>query len=135
MYVVPVEVKKSSIDGKGVFAKETIAQGSIVWQYTEGHDKKISVEDFAKLSDSTRELFKKVGYLSEQSGKWVMPPENDAACFTNHSINANTASVFNSQVSDELVFVATRDIKAGEEITNNYLEFDQDSKPESFDWL
>lgn len=136
MYTVPVEVKESDIDGKGVFARQDISKGSIVWQYTEGHDKKMTVQDFDKLEESVKKSLQQVAYLSPTSGLWVMPPEDDPACYTNHDPdNFNTSTVIDKKISDEPLFIANRNIKAGEEITNNYLEFDENTKPGSQGWL
>jgi len=136
MYIVPVEVKASSINGKGVFAKQDIKKGAIVWQYTEDHDKKMSTQAFKQLDDSTKKALQRVAYLSPTSGMWVIPPDDDPAYYTNHNSNThNTAVMVDSKLSDEPIFFANRDIKSGEEITNNYLEFDTNTKPKSFDWL
>jgi len=136
MYLVPVEVKRSSIEGKGVFAKNDIQKGGIVWRYTDGHDRKMTVKDFDNLDDATKKSLERVAYLSPTSGLWVIPPDDDPACYTNHDPNSNNTTVrVDPKISDEPIFVANRDIKAGEEITNNYLEFDKNTKPRSFDWL
>lgn len=136
MYIVSIEVKESPIDGKGVFAKEDIAKGSIVWQYTEGHDKKMTVDEFNELDKSTKKALQRIAYLSPTSGLWVRPPDNDPACYTNHDPEtSNTTVEVDSAVSDEPIFVANRNIRAGEEITNNYTEFDSNSIPEKFEWL
>lgn len=65
---------------------------------------------------------------------WVYPPEGDPAEFTNHSMNSNLSVVYNKQVSPEPYFVANRDILAGEELTNNYHEFDAMTQKESPSW-
>jgi SET domain-containing protein len=135
MYLVTVKVKKSSIDGKGVFAKEDISKGTVVWKYTEGHDKKMSVEEFGELSDTSKKLLQRIAYLSETSGKWVIPPQNDPACFTNHDQNPNTTVVFDPQISEEPIFIANRTIQKDEEITNSYLEFDMNTQQKSHSWL
>jgi len=49
MYIVPVEIQASNIEGKGVFALRLIPKGTIVWQFTEGHDKKITRDKFKWL--------------------------------------------------------------------------------------
>jgi SET domain-containing protein len=136
MYLVPVSIKKSSIDGDGVFAESDISKGTIVWQYTNGHDKKMTKEEFDSLDDSTKEELQRIAYLSPTTNIWVMPPKDDPACYTNHDPKAfNTSVVVNNNISEEPIFVANRDIKQGEEITNNYLEFDENSLPEKFEWL
>lgn len=135
MYKVRVEVKPSSIDGMGVFTCEDIAKGTIVWQFTKDHDLKMTVDEFNALARGTQESLKRVAYLSEQTNLWIMPPENDPACFTNHSESANTKSIFDGKISEEIIFVASRNIKAGEEITDNYLEFDPHARSDSQSWL
>lgn len=135
MYKVEVEVRKSDIDGRGVFALADISEGEIVWQYTEGHDKKMTKQDFEALSSQEKEALQRVAYLSEHSSMWVIPPEDDPACFTNHSKSANTKSIFKPETSDEPVFIASRDIKSGEEITDNYLEFDSNTNANSNTWV
>jgi SET domain-containing protein len=125
MYKVLVEVKKSSIDGKGVFAKQNIAQGSIVWIFKENHDIKLTQAQKEKLSADDKLYLAKAGYLSPWSGFWVMPPKGDLAEYTNHSSNNNLSVKFDKSVSSEPYFIANKDIGIGEEITNNYNEFDQ----------
>ncbi len=136
MYLVPVEVKESSIDGKGVFAKDPITQNTIVWQYTEGHDSKMTKEDFSQLEESAKVSLVRVAYLSPTTSMYVMPPEGDPARYTNHNPSSNNISVvIDKAISDEPFFVANRNIKAGEEITNDYLEFDDNSREDRFKWL
>lgn len=136
MYIVPVEVKDSSIDGKGVFTKENIKKDSIVWRFTKGHDKKMTQQQFAQLDPSKQKELQRIAYLSPTTGLWVMPPDGDTACYTNHSPNSNNLNVkVDLKISDEPIFIANRDVETGEELTNNYLEFDEKTKSKSFDWL
>ncbi len=126
MYLYKVEIKKSKIEGKGVFALEKINKGSIVWKFDLKHDLSISQEDFKKLDKEKRKEVEKAGYLSSISKKWIFPPENDPALFTNHSSSINNLSaVFDSKVSPEPFFKANRNILAAEELIVNYLEFDE----------
>lgn len=135
MYVVKIEDKDSPIHGKGVFALEDIPKDKIVWEFTAGHDKKITVQEFEKLPRADKEEFRHSAYLSPSSNMWVCPPINDPARYTNHNQDHNLSAVFNAQVSDEPYFIANRDIKRGEELTNNYLEFDKISQQFKETWL
>lgn len=136
MYTVPVDIRKSNIDGKGVFATNSIAKGAIVWQYTEGHDKRITREGFEQLDEATKTSLQRTAYLSPTTKMWVIPPDNDPACYTNHDPTGfNTSVSFEPEISDEPLFRANRDIKAGEEITNNYTDFDENSTRDKFNWL
>jgi SET domain-containing protein len=132
MYVVSVEVSKSNIDGKGVFALEDIPAGKIVWLYNAGHEIKMTQQEYKLIPRSLKITLKNSGYLSPWSGFWVLPPENDPARFTNHSPKNNLSVVYDKSLSPEPYFIANRNIKIGEGLTNNYHEFDritQETKP------
>jgi len=107
-----------------VFTSEDIKKGSITWKFDPKHDKFITPEEFKSLDDNTRELLLRVAYLSPTTNRWVYPPENDPALFTNHSKTNNQSTVFDQSISEEPFFKANRDIKAGEELTVDYEEFD-----------
>jgi SET domain-containing protein len=136
MYTVPVEIRSSNIDGKGVFALKPIPKGTIVWQYTKGHDKRISKEKFNALDETTKTSLQRIAYLSPTTNMWVIPPDDDPACYTNHDPNNfNTSTSFEQEISDEPIFRANRDISSGDEITNNYTDFDKNSTHDNFKWL
>ena len=115
-----------------------VKKGEIAWKYTLGHDKALSLEEYDRLDDAGKKQIEKVAYLSATSRQYIFPPENDPALYTNHSQkDHNLSVVIDKGISSEPYFVANRDIKAGEEFTNNYHEFDTaiatlEKKP---DWL
>lgn len=136
MYLVKVSVKNSQIEGKGVFADEDIAQGDIVWKFDPQHDLTISQEDFERLDKNMQSEIRKIGYMSPTSNNWVYPPEDDPARFTNHSDSSNNLSVvFDRHISDEPIFIVNKDIEKGEELTNNYIEFDDAIKNVKPAWM
>lgn len=138
MYLFPVIVKNSSIEGKGVFTTGKIEKGSIVWKYEPTHDRSISLEEYEKMSEEEKRYMDKIAYLSSTSDRYIFPPENDPALYTNHSADSNNLStVLNNKISLEPHFVANRDILLGEELTNNYHEFDAaiSKSKEKPDWL
>jgi len=124
MYLVKVTVKESPIEGRGVSTLEDIRKGSVVWKFDPAHDKSMSPTEFDALDEAAKESLLRVAYLSSTSNRWVYPPEGDPAHFTNHSEKNNMTAVTDSSVSEEPFFIANRDIQAGEELTNNYEEFD-----------
>lgn len=124
MYVVPVTVAESKIDGKGVFARFAIAKGSVAWIYKEGYDIQLTPNEYDSLPAVKKIAMDKTGYLSPWSGLWIFPPNKDPAQFTNHSLKNNLSVIYDSKVSPEPYFIANKDIEAGEELTNNYYEFD-----------
>jgi len=135
MYLFKVEIKKSPINGKGVFALENISKGEVVWRYKPDKDRVLSVGDYEKLDSNEKSKLDRIAYLSPSTNRYVYPPENDPALFTNHSVDNNLSVVFDKLVSDEPFFVANRDIKIGEELTNNYLDFDEAIKNHRPKWL
>lgn len=125
MYIQKVEIRQSCIHGKGVFSLTLIPKDSVVWRFDPTHDRSYTAADYQSLSTAERKELDHSAYLSPWSGLWICPPTNDPACFTNHSSKNNISAVFDASVSSEPYFVANRNIKCGEEITNNYNEFDQ----------
>lgn len=124
MYLIKVEVKDSVIEGKGVFSIEDIKNGDVVWKFDPSHDKVLSTSEFNELDYATQESFLRVAYLSRITNRWVYPPRGDPAEFTNHSRENNLSALYKESISEEPFFFANRDISPGEELTNNYTEFD-----------
>ncbi len=99
-------VKKSKIEGLGVFAARDFKKGETVIKYN--LPEVLTREEADKLPKKDQEYVQYVG-----EGKYILhqPP----ARFVNHSCNANTYSDHHSDI-------AKREIKKGEEITANYLD-------------
>ena len=135
MYLIPIEAKISPIDGKGVFALQKIMKGEMVWKFNPEHDKDLSVEEFNNLDKEVQSNLKRVAYLSPTSNRYVYPPKDDLANFTNHSKNNNLSVVIDTKISEEPYFIANRNIEEGEELTNNYAEFDEDTKGDGGEWI
>lgn len=125
MYIPSVKIKKSPIDGKGVFALKKIAKGAIVWKFNPLHDLQFTQDEFGSLPENKQREILHSAYLSPWTGLWVCPPNGDPACYTNHSNTNNLSVRYDPGVSPEPYFIANQTIKAGDELTNNYNEFDQ----------
>jgi hypothetical protein len=116
MMMVPVQIKPSRIDGLGIFSILPVPKGIVVWRYCEPVDYRMvtvppKMKGFA------------IRYAYIPIGKPYYEFVGDSAMFINHSSSPNII------YSGEENMIASRDIKAGEEITANYFEFDE--KPES----
>lgn len=135
MYITKITVKESPIDGKGVFTLRDIKSGEVVWKFDSTHDKTLTVTEFNALNNEERQALRRVAYLSKNTKRWIYPPENDPALYTNHSKNNNLSAVLDESISDEPFFVANRDIAVGEELTNNYNEFDDFTENREAEWL
>ncbi len=133
MYTIDVTIGNSPIHGKGVFTPQPIKKGMIVWKYDPKYDLALTPAQYEKLDAEERERFAHSAYLSPWTGLWICPPKDDPSNYTNHSPENNLTVKFDEAVSPEPYFVTNRDIIAGEELTNNYYEFDlltQQEKPE-----
>ena len=109
-----VEVRESSINKKGMFAKETILAGEIVY-IKGGHILSRSelfssgvINSYLPISD---DFF--LGALSAEE-------EEAIKLYNNHSCNPNCG------MHGEITFVAIRDIHPGEELTVDYAFIDNE---------
>ncbi len=134
MYTVKGKIKKSDIDGKGAFADEHVSKGRIVWLYDQDKDISVTQKEFNLFSREKKDRFRHSAYFSPWSDTWICPPEGEAANYTNHSSNNNLTVRYDEKISSEPFFVANRDIEIGEEITNNYHEFDELTRKEKPEW-
>jgi len=97
-------IKRSRIQGKGVFARRDIKKGELIIDHPKC-SKQISLKEFEKISNFQKK------FVSILKGKYIL--FYSPARYVNHSCAANTKV---SRKGD----VALRNIKKGEEITANY---------------
>jgi SET domain-containing protein len=136
MYMVKTLIAESGIEGSGVFADQDIPKGTVVWKFDPNYDLTLSLDDFGKLDSEAKAEIRKVAYISPTSGRWVYPPANDPARYTNHSETSNNLSaVFDSDTSSEPLFIAKTEIAKGTELTVNYIEFDDSLKQAVPSWM
>ena len=110
MLIVPTYVAPSKIAGNGLFAKEEIKRGAVVYKRHEHSYKIIPHDDAEKLPDEVQKFLRHRATLRE--GGWYI--SWDDGQFINHSDNPNLIYDHNGNV------VAARDIAAGDELTENY---------------
>ena len=114
-----IVVRKSRIEGKGLFAAKRIPLGTIVWRF--GPARVYSSAEYAKLSLRYKKVLNRHAY-EENDGKIVYCL--DGAQYSNHSCDANVSPCsfsgeFNGSFDGEFD-VAIRDIAVGEEVTYDY---------------
>ena len=114
LYKVEVKVATNPEMGLGLFTKEFIQKGTIVWEFVEGVDIKMDEVTFNKLNYAQKEYFEKYGW-KEDDGFYYS--SCDLTNFINHSNKPNLDIVGEKVVSN-------RDIKVGEELFENYSQFD-----------
>eukprot|EP00005_Dracoamoeba_jomungandri_P004401 CAMPEP_0174249934 /NCGR_PEP_ID=MMETSP0439-20130205/253_1 /TAXON_ID=0 /ORGANISM="Stereomyxa ramosa, Strain Chinc5" /LENGTH=163 /DNA_ID=CAMNT_0015329879 /DNA_START=84 /DNA_END=575 /DNA_ORIENTATION=+ len=132
VFLVEVEIRESPMHGKGVFAKQDIKKGTIVWRFSPETCKIVPVEELEKFNPTTEEeeeeLFGMLwyGYLNEKTYSWFIA--FDGSQYTNHSTEPNIgypeeSSSHPDREVEEEVCIALEDIKEGEEFTADYRAF------------
>lgn len=106
----------SEINRYGLFAKEVILEGELIWSPTENHIKKISLTEFEKLSTKDKQIW--IDHCYQIDDYFQM--DIDDTRFMNHSCEPNTMDF---PVDSPTMIVAMRNIEKNEEVTWNYLPF------------
>lgn len=116
-YISPkAEVRESPIHGRGLFARESLAEGEVVCVkggYVFDRATLKAVPEWYRAAEIqlTEDLFIGPAFEEEREGSMV---------FSNHSCEPNIG------VRGQIVFVAMRDIEAGEELTHDWATTDDD---------
>ncbi|MFO1129550.1 MAG: SET domain-containing protein [Rhodospirillales bacterium] len=114
MMLVKNYVAPSGIHGVGVFAGESIAKGTRLYQFVEGVDITMTREQAAAYSTEFARFMNIFAYVDPIDRTMVISIDNSR--FMNHSDDPNTDW-------DDTFGWATRDIDKGEEITCDYYNF------------
>jgi SET domain-containing protein len=113
-----LEVRKSGVHGRGVFAAKPIGKGARIIEYT---GRRILWENVPDEADDHRTY-----YFGLDNGKEVIDPSvgGNEARWINHSCEPNCEAIENSR--DRVFIYALRDIEPGEELFYDYqLEIDE----------
>lgn len=118
-----IEVRDSSIEGKGLFAKAPFQKGEefVVATGEEPYDEKVYTdEEFKKFTEWCIANGKEWDAVSNGDGTHtaaISDREKHPGNYGNHSCDPNVKS------NDKGGLIALRDIKPGEEITIDYAQF------------
>lgn len=115
MLLVETYIAESPGIGLGLFTKNFIKKGTVIWEFIEGFDIKVKEEEYKHLTDVQKAFVDK--YFWKES-KYYYSSCDDSR-FQNHSYDPNSISL-----DDKMI--AARDIDAHEEILVNYESFDDD---------
>jgi len=119
MIHIKYKLDKSALHGVGLFADEDIAKGQVIYTPSPALDVNITQEQFDSLDEKEKTEIRWWGFFDEPTQKWHV--DFDVSHFINHSSNG---TVSQDPSHSDAYLVATRDIKAGEELTQDYLEFE-----------
>ena len=108
-----IEIKKSEIEGIGVFATKNFKEGEVVYSFKKGRI--VGLDDIKNLPEGEKRYLDKIG-----DGKFeIMEPP---ARHVNHSCDPNV-------IEKERTAYALKDICNGEEITVDYDKVGSFEKP------
>jgi SET domain-containing protein len=117
MMLIPTYVAPSRIEGVGVFAAEDIPAGTLIWRLDPALDRLLSSEAIAALPEMHQAFVERYGYPYPHDASMTIV-ELDNGRFMNHS------TVPNTRFSDPDAGFAKVAIRAHEELTCDYAEFD-----------
>ncbi|MGE0882459.1 MAG: SET domain-containing protein [Blastocatellales bacterium] len=115
MLLINARVGVSAIHGFGLIAQEFIPKGTCIWRFQPGFDLLIGEEEFQSLSASTQRQIRHYAFFDTARRVYVLSNDDDR--FTNHSETPNSQEEIGGGGYKSY---ATRDIRAGEEITCDY---------------
>ena len=115
MFYVKTKLKESKIHGIGLFADQDIKKNAPVYTTNESLNLRLSEKEFSRLPEDEKSTIRHYGYFDNNNNTWNLCFDNIRFC--NHSVEGNIAL-------REGKVVALRDIKNGEELTQNYGDFE-----------
>jgi SET domain-containing protein len=119
MIHIRYKLKASDLHGIGLFADQEIKRGEVIYTASPQLDLNLTAEQFDNLDQREKDEVLWWGFFDQPSQKWHV--DFDVSKFINHSYSP---TVSQDAAHDEAYLVATRNIVSGEELTQNYLEFE-----------
>lgn len=116
MLLIDTYLDKSPIQGMGVFAKNPIAKGAVIWRLDERFDRLVEVDVYESTNGAVKSYLDRYAYPRRSDPRFIVFEADDAR-YMNHADDPNCG--FTSE--DEAI--ALRDIAAGEELSCDYNVF------------
>ena len=116
MLLIDVYLDKSPIQGIGVFAKQAIAKGTLIWKLDQRFDRLIETELYESLDGPIKSYLDRYCYPRRSDPRYIVFEADDAR-YMNHS------DAPNCDFSHGEVAHALHDIAPGEELTCDYNAF------------
>jgi len=123
MIHIKFKLDKSSRHGIGVFADEDIPKGTIIYTPSPLLDVDLTREQFDSLDEKEKEEIRYWGFFEKATQRWHV--DFGVTHLINHS---DDGTVTQDPCYAESHLIATRDIKKGEELTQNYLEIESEDE-------
>lgn len=106
----------SKIEGLGLYCRDTIKKGEVVWVLDTRYDRLISVADWEAAPGPMKDFLDRYAYPYSEDRNYILL-DSDEGRFMNHDPQPNC------DFSQHGKGVALRDIPAGEELTCDYGSF------------
>ena len=123
MILINYEIKDSKIHGVGMFTKQFIKKGELIAKASPELDVDITKEVYDRLEQREKDEILYWGFYDAPRECYHVDFDNTK--FINHSFDSNI-----TQDPDylDMYLVASRDIESGEELLQNYLEFETEEE-------
>ena len=119
MLLIDTYLDKSPIQGMGVFAKNAISKGAVIWRLDERFDRLIEVGVYESMAGPVKNYLDRYCYPRRSDPRFIVFEADDAR-YMNHADDPNFGFLSESEAA------ALRDIAAGEELTCDYNIFFED---------
>jgi len=116
MLLIETYLAQSPGMGLGLFSKNLVAKGTIIWKFAEGFDIKVDKQKYKSLSEIQKKFVNKYFWAE---GDYLYS-SCDHSVFQNHSSNPNSIATGKNEM------IAAKDIYPNEEIVVSYDTFDDD---------
>jgi SET domain-containing protein len=114
MLLVNTELRPSPIHGLGVFLREPVTAGQVIWRFDSRIDRAYCPEEIDSLPEHVQAYLRTYSTWHEDSRLYVLCGDNGR--YFNHSAEPNTVSAGVCFGDD----TAARDLPAGVELTTDY---------------
>lgn len=105
--------------GIGLFADEDLKKDQLVYVSSPKLDVDITQQEFDSLDEREKSEIRYWGFRVEENNTWHV--DFDVSRFINHSYSPTLTQ---DPSHKDAYLITTRDVKQGEELTQNYLEFE-----------
>ncbi len=119
MIHIKYKLDKSDKHGIGLFTEENLQSGQLVYTASPLLDLNITQKEFDSLTKAEQQEILWWGFFDKSLQKWHV--DFDVSKFINHSKNATLTQ---KDTYTDAYLVTTREVQKGEELTQNYLEFE-----------
>lgn len=118
MIHIKYNIKSSDVHGIGLFTDQNIKSGDLIYTPSPLLDVDISIEEFNNLNDNEKREIQYYGYLNKKTNKWHV------AFDAIRVLNNAEKDIANVIQDEDMIMIAKRDIQSGEELLQDYLDFD-----------